>query len=495
MAVSGTDNIGSKLINSMDVGSGVNISELAESLAQAETAAMISSKTKRKESATATISGLAIFKESLSMVKASLEKLTDKSLLVDKAASSQDTNRVEAKVTAQSKAQAGTHKIQCRTLARAQINELKMGSGSFTSESQALNGGSAFNLSIASPAGGSATTVAVTTATPAGIVAAINAADVNGIRAYTMNMASSGTAVSIMIEGKTGEANTFTVTDASSITDPSTLVTQNTSNDIQAAQDLKLVVNKASDTTEFVYRATNSPTDVIAGVQLNFKTSDNSDPYTTTNIIISEDRSAFTTALTNIQTAYNALVDTTGVLVGTLESDSDAAGDLKKERSMVDQMVRKVREGITAESSTPSSPITSVRQLGVQFDITGKMTINKTTLDAAVSTNFSDITKMLTANTDNQSYFDSAAKGLAQDAANIIEDFVNDRGLIKKTSDARSTDVARFEEDLTKLEQRYEAAKKRYLSQFAAMETLVAKSKSTGEYLTGQFKAMQGGND
>jgi flagellar hook-associated protein 2 len=495
MAVSGTDNIGSKLINSMDVGSGVNISELAESLAQAETAAMISSKTKRKESATATISGLAIFKESLSMVKASLEKLTDKSLLVDKAASSQDTNRVEAKVTAQSKAQAGTHKIQCRTLARAQINELKMGSGSFTSESQALNGGSAFNLSIASPAGGSATTVAVTTATPAGIVAAINAADVNGIRAYTMNMASSGTAVSIMIEGKTGEANTFTVTDASSITDPSTLVTQNTSNDIQAAQDLKLVVNKASDTTEFVYRATNSPTDVIAGVQLNFKTSDNSDPYTTTNIIISEDRSAFTTALTNIQTAYNALVDTTGVLVGTLESDSDAAGDLKKELSMVDQMVRKVREGITAESSTPSSPITSVRQLGVQFDITGKMTINKTTLDAAVSTNFSDITKMLTANTDNQSYFDSAAKGLAQDAANIIEDFVNDRGLIKKTSDARSTDVARFEEDLTKLEQRYEAAKKRYLSQFAAMETLVAKSKSTGEYLTGQFKAMQGGND
>jgi flagellar hook-associated protein 2 len=495
MAVSGTDNIGSKLINSMDVGSGVNISELAESLAQAETAAMISSKTKRKESATATISGLAIFKESLSMVKASLEKLTDKSLLVDKAASSQDTNRVEAKVTAQSKAQAGTHKIQCRTLARAQINELKMGSGSFTSESQALNGGSAFNLSIASPAGGSATTVAVTTATPAGIVAAINAADVNGIRAYTMNMASSGTAVSIMIEGKTGEANTFTVTDASSITDPSTLVTQNTSNDIQAAQDLKLVVNKASDTTEFVYRATNSPTDVIAGVQLNFKTSDNSDPYTTTNIIISEDRSAFTTALTNIQTAYNALVDTTGVLVGTLESDSDAAGDLKKERSMVDQMVRKVREGITAESSTPSSPITSVRQLGVQFDITGKMTINKTTLDAAVSTNFSDITKMLTANTDNQSYFDSTAKGLAQDAANIIEDFVNDRGLIKKTSDARSTDVARFEEDLTKLEQRYEAAKKRYLSQFAAMETLVAKSKSTGEYLTGQFKAMQGGND
>jgi flagellar capping protein FliD len=197
-----------------------------------------------------------------------------------------------------------------------------MASGSFSSDAQALNGGSAFNLSIASPAGGSATTVAVTTATPAGIVDAINAANVNGIRAYTMNMASSGTAVSIMIEGKTGVANTFSVTDASSISSPSTLVTQNTSNDIQAATDLKIVVNRPNDTSEFVFRDNNSPSDVIAGVQLNFKVADNTDPYTTTNIVIAEDRAAFTTAMTNMQAAYNDLVQTIGVLDGSVESES-----------------------------------------------------------------------------------------------------------------------------------------------------------------------------
>jgi len=36
-----------------------------------------------------------------------------------------------------------------------------------------------------------------------------------------------------------------------------------------------------------------------------------------------------------------------------------------------------------------------------------------------------------------------------------------------------------------------DSAKQRYLMQFAAMETLVQRSKNTGDYLTGQFKAME----
>jgi flagellar hook-associated protein 2 len=490
--VRSTDNIGSSLIQSMNVGSGVDISELADALANAETAPSIATKTEQKESATAAISGLGVLKSSLSFLSNSFDKLTDKSSLVDKAAFSQKDDRIEAKVTAQSKAQAGTYKIGCRVLARAQINELKMGSGSFTSESQALNGGSAFNLSIASPAGGSATTVAVTTATPAGIVEAINAANVNGIRAYTMNMASSGTAVSIMIEGKTGLANTFTVTDASSISSPSTLITQNTSNDIQAAVDLKLVVNKPGNTSEFVFRDNNSPSDVIAGVQLTFKAADNTDPYTTTNIIISEDRSAFTTAMTNLQTAYNDLVDTVGVLDGSIESESTYAGNLKKEKSTLRGIVQNLRTAITNDSSTPSDPIKSMRQLGVGFDLNGKLTIQKTTLDAAVTSNFSDITKMLTANTDEQSSFSSAAKGLAQDVVNVVDNFNNVTGIVSIKTDSNTKLVRDLTTQLEDLQSKYESSKKRYLQQFAAMESLVQSSKSTGDYLTQQFKAMNG---
>jgi flagellar hook-associated protein 2 len=334
----------------------------------------------------------------------------------------------------------------------------------------------------------------VTTATPAGIVDAINAANVNGIRAYTMNMASSGTAISIMIEGKTGVANTFTVTDASSISSPSTLITQDTSNDIQAAADLKLVVNKPSDTSEFVFRDNNSPSDVIAGVQLNFKVADNSDPYTTTNIVIAEDRAAFTTAMTNMQTAYNDLVQTIGVLDGSVESESSYAGNLKKEKSTLRGIVQNIRTALTNDSSTPSDPINSMRQLGVGFDLNGNLTIQRTTLDAAVISNFSDITKMLTANTDDQSSFSSAAKGLAQDVVNVVDNFNGVSGIVSIKTDSNTKLVRDLTTQLEDLQSKYESSRKRYLQQFAAMESLVQSSKSTGDYLTQQFKAMNGDN-
>ncbi|MDA7683890.1 flagellar filament capping protein FliD [bacterium] len=495
--VGATDNIGSSLINSMNVGSGVNISELAEALATAETAAKKSLTTTKKDQAKAAISGVGVLTSSLSNLSASLDTLTDKSAMADKSVTTQNADRIEAKITAQTKAQAGTHKIHCRSLARAQINQLEMASGTFSSATQALNGGSAFNLSIASPAGGSATTVTVSTATPDGIVAAINEANVNGVRAYTMNASATGTAVSIMLEGKTGAANTFTVTDASSISNPSSLVTQNTSNKIQGASDLQLVVNRVSDadTTEFIYRDTNSPSDVITGVQLNFKQATASGVYTTTNVVVSEDRSSFTTALTNVQSAYNELIDVAGVLVGELESESTYASTLKKDRGTVQSILLNIRSTLTATSSTPSDPINSIRQLGVGFDLSGKLTIEKTTLDSAIISNFSDVTKMLTANTDNQSSFSSADKGLAQDTINVIDGFTDINGVLTVKKDTNSKALIRYETELSVLEEKYEAAKKRYMTQFAAMETLVQRSKSTGDYLTQQFDAMNGGND
>jgi flagellar hook-associated protein 2 len=362
-----------------------------------------------------------------------------------------------------------------------------------------LNGGSAFNLSIASPAGASATTVAVTIATPAGIVAAINAADVNGLKAYTMNTKAAGATpeISIMLEGKTGAANTFTVTDASSISSPSALVTQNTGNDIQAASNLKLVVNRLSndDTSEFVFRDNNSPSDVIAGVQINFKTASGAATnYTMTNIVIAEDRAAFSTAMEGVQTAYNDLIQTVGVLDGTVESESTYSGNLKKDRSTLRGIVQGIRNALSNDSSTPSDPIKSMRQLGVGFDLNGNLTIQKTTLDAAVISNFSDITKMLTANTDDQSHFSAAAKGLAQDVVNVVDNFNSVTGIVKIKTDSNTKLISDLTAELESLQAKYESSKRRYLQQFAAMESLVQSSKSTGEYLTQQFKAMNGGD-
>jgi flagellar hook-associated protein 2 len=133
-----------------------------------------------------------------------------------------------------------------------------------------------------------------------------------------------------------------------------------------------------------------------------------------------------------------------------------------------------------------------MRQLGVGFDLNGKLTIQKTTLDAAVTSNFSDITKMLTANTDEQSSFSSAAKGLAQDVVNVVDNFNNVTGIVSIKTDSNTKLVRDLTTQLEDLQSKYESSKKRYLQQFAAMESLVQSSKSTGDYLTQQFKAMNG---
>jgi len=47
-----------------------------------------------------------------------------------------------------------------------------------------------------------------------------------------------------------------------------------------------------------------------------------------------------------------------------------------------------------------------------------------------------------------------------------------------------------YETRLADLEARMDRVKERYVAQFSAMESIVNQMKSTGDYLTNQFKAM-----
>jgi flagellar capping protein FliD len=99
---------------------------------------------------------------------------------------------------------------------------------------------------------------------------------------------------------------------------------------------------------------------------------------------------------------------------------------------------------------------------------------------------------MLTGDTNNQQASSLVSKGLALDASIILDSIVSNTGTIKVKETSVIEKVAKYEEQLLKLQDRFENIKARYLKQFAAMETLVQRSKSTGEYLTSQFKAMEG---
>jgi flagellar hook-associated protein 2 len=184
-------------------------------------------------------------------------------------------------------------------------------------------------------------------------------------------------------------------------------------------------------------------------------------------------------------------VDAAGYLTGDENDEDELAGSLSNEKNVVNTILSSIRGLLDKVSSTPSNGFDTLRDLGVYSELGGKLKINETIYAAAIKDNFSDIRTMLTADTNGQLPTSALAKGLALDSQNVINTFINDTGTIKYKIDSAEDNVSKYEEDLLDLQERLEKIKSRYLAQFAAMETIVQRSKNTSEYLSGQIKAMQ----
>ena len=177
--VTTTDNIGSKITQALSMGSGVDIYDLATTLADAETTPQINALTAKQKASTVSVSGFGVLKASVSALQTSFDSLQDKNGLLVKTIFSQNTNRVEASLVSQEAAEAGTHQVLVNQLARAEQSVLQRytGSGSdkedFSSLTQQLNGGSTINFSIV--VDGTTTALNNTVDTPQGIIDAVNA--------------------------------------------------------------------------------------------------------------------------------------------------------------------------------------------------------------------------------------------------------------------------------------------------------------------------------
>ena len=169
----------SNIVSSLGAGSGIDIKELAKNLVEAE-------KTPRKEAidakiakSEARISGLALVNFSLTELKNAFGNLNDASDFTSLTASNSQSSAFA--VTTDSSAQAGNFNVNVTNIATAQRSP----SGAFASRSTELNGNSPFNLSL-TVGSSAAKTINVTTPTPAGVVSAINGANL-GVTAQLLN--------------------------------------------------------------------------------------------------------------------------------------------------------------------------------------------------------------------------------------------------------------------------------------------------------------------
>jgi len=319
------------------------------------------------------------------------------------------------------------------------------------------------------------TTVAISTTTPEGVVAAINEAN-TGVSAALIDTGNDGTNYRIVLTGDTGSDSIFAVT--SSVSDDLGFGTAD--NTLQAAQDA--IVDFEGLT---ISRSSNEISDIISGATVSLSAVTTS----SARLAIVADTGTLKANVENIVTVYNSLNDLYGSLgVVDPDSDSEVNGALAQDSALIRQLKSTIRTSLFADSSSGSGDITALRDLGISINKTGDLTFDETAYDSVIASSYSDVVKMLTANTSNQNLFDTADKGLAQDIVTVLDGLTNTNGVITTRSTNATAEVKDYQAELVALETRIEAVYQRYLGQFSAMEGMMASMNSTKDYLTGQLE-------
>jgi flagellar hook-associated protein 2 len=457
----------SSIVNTLGAGSGIDVSSLAQSLVDAE-------KTPKKErieakitKSEARITGYSAVKYALSELKTAFGKLNDASDF--SSIKTSNTQPAAFGVTAGSTADTGSYSIEVLQTALAQ----RTASSSFADRATSLNGGAAFSLDL-SVGGVSKGAIDVTTATPAGMVSAINGAKL-GVTAQLINTSNGYT---VVISGETGAAKNFSLTSNNGTGTAVSGVSFATP--LQTATDARFKVNGLE-----VSRSSNAITDVIDGVTL--------DLYANTTgaarLDLNRDTAGIKDNIKGLVTAYNDFEATLKIL-GDRASEVEEFGGALAGESLLQTVRSQVRNLVTSNSTTPGTTIRAARDVGLSIDRYGKLTLDEAKLDTALQTHFGEVSTMFSAGTNNQSIYSPAPAGLAGSAINSIEKMLLSTGIIDTQSKSATTQIAKYKDEMTALDDRMEKLMTRYMSQFSAMESIVGNSNSMREGLKSTFTGM-----
>ncbi|MFL2838289.1 MAG: flagellar filament capping protein FliD [Pseudohongiellaceae bacterium] len=571
------NNQGSKITTALNVGSGVNIQELATSLSEAELNPKIELTQGKIDESELKISALAVVKSGITRINTALSNLEDTSTLTTFSATSSAATSVTAAPVQGTSATPGSYLVQASQLAAP----TRIISNEFSSATQTLNSGTGFNVVVnQGPSPGVNTTVSVTDTTPTGVVNAINTSNIGvsatlinksaavteqarvtfsamtsgqsftlagitvtasesataaEVAASLANLAAGGSAnasdkltTSGTISGWTTESvngasvNFISTTAGSGVTDLAAASDANSllsiaptqgvadswyisvsgetgvknqfsmsstpdlgfstgSNVLSSAQNAILSVNGVGS----INRASNSFSDVISGVSIVLSGT------SAATIEVVENLSSLRDSLDEFVSSVNDFNKELDEMADPDDTESAFGGSLANDSSFVSLIRKQVKALVDKESATASGSMSSFRDLGMSFKLSGDIEIDETKYTNAVTNNLSNVREMLTGNTDSQSRYDSSDKGLALESRITLLGLIETDGILANRETNAGSTLESQKEALAELEERMSNAYERYIKQFAAMESIVQRSKSTGDYLEGQFKAME----
>ena len=459
-----------KLITALGTGSGVDVASLAQNLTDAERvpkANAINAKINKNESR---ISGYAAIAYVATGVQTALNALKDQRNFDGAVASVGNTATVSA--SAGPTATEGSHTLTVTQLAKPQRSVFGSSqSAGFPDATTAITGLTTGSLSLAYSNGTTSGTQTIVATNPTDIVKEINGnSPATGVKAQLVY---TGSNYKIVLSGKTGSANTFSLTDSTS-----SMV------NVAAAQQASSNALFDIDGVSFS-RSSNQVGDALTGVTLNLKAVGSS------SIDLTRDNSGLMTKVQDVMTAYNDAISMLNVL-----SDPKSTVDTYGGALVGDSMVRTVREQLRnlmftdSSASTSGSSIKSVRDLGISIDMKGTMTLDNAKLTDSLTNHFDEVVTAMTGDMNDLGEYSTAPAGIAGDASRALTKLLKTSGPIKTLSANTTTQNTKYQEDLTNLQTRMDALLVRYQKQFANMDSMVGRTNSLKTSLKGTFDGM-----
>ena len=330
--------------------------------------------------------------------------------------------------------------------------------------------------------GGTAYTQAYDTSAANTIV--LLAAKVNAASGITV-AAVSGSGVAFTITNDVGSDTQMTKGTISGTTNNSTALSISTAdttagtaiNKIQTAQNSAISINGLS-----VSSATNQIEAVAPGLTIDLMET------TSSAVVLSVGRDSTNTkaSIISVVESYNAFE--------TAMKDLTAVTNAAGERGVLnnDSGIRQIRTAMyklmTNVSSTPGTTITSLADMGITRTKAGVMIIDQVALGSAVTNNYDEITKIFSADTNNQLALGDASRGLAGDIVKQVSDYLATTGVLASRGTTYTAMTATVLKEQTALDLKMDAAEARYTKQFSTMNKIMEEMKSTQEYLESQLE-------
>ena len=452
-------------LSTMGVGSGINTEEVVSALVEAQRAPVQAGIDRDTERAEATISGYGYVKSAVEQLRSAFDAVDDVRGVSTFSVSTSDATTLSA--TSNESAVPGSFEVVVSTLATRDV----WTSGGFADTSTSLNSGTAFDLTVS--INGTDNDLTVLAPTPQAIVDTINDSGL-GLTAGIIDTGVAGASRYIIsVSGNTGSDNSFSISSGSA--------------DV-SFPDQRSVAGNATLTIDgvSVTRQTNEVADAIPGVTL--KLLDTSLSSTIT-VKVDRDTAAFKQKLIDLVNTYNDVETVFDSLLSREKSDDGITGTLASDGSFR-YLKNQIRSLFTEESSTVSGEYGFFASIGVEMTKSGQLEFNSEQFDGAVADSYSDILAMLTANTNDQSIYGDASRGLAGDAKVFLDELLRSSGSVTTSIQRAEELLVGYEDDLTELNKRMEVLESRYLTQFSAMQQIVDQMNSTRDYLKQQFEAL-----